>query len=288
MLSSMLSPLLFPAARWHACRWLVAAVVSMPTLCLAETPMITAHRGASADAPENTLAAFRLAWDQAADAIEGDFRLSADGEIVCIHDADTKRTCGVQLVVADTPFPALRDLDYGRWKAEAYVGEPCPTLAEVLEAVPAGKQFFVELKTGPEIVEPLCQLLEERKVNLDSLMIIAFDESTVAACKQALPSVKAHWLTGFKETTKGSGEWLPTAATIAETVARCGADGVGMQGRRQVIDEEFVAALRAGEVGEFHVWTIDEPADARYFAELGAIGITTNKPAFIRSSLEQP
>ncbi len=284
MPGTLLSPLPLRGAVWLL---LVAAAGRMPTLCLAEMPMITAHRGASHDAPENTLAAFRLAWDQAADAIEGDFRLSADGEIVCIHDADTKRTCGVQLVVADTPFPKLRDLDYGRWKAEAFLGEPCPTLAEVLEAVPAGKQFFVELKTGPEIVEPLCRLLEQRKVALDSLVIIAFDEATVAACKRALPSVKVHWLTGFKETAKGSGEWLPTTEMIAETVARCGADGVGMQGRRQVIDETFVASLRDGGVHEFHVWTIDEPADARYFADLGAIGITTNKPAFIRSSLEQ-
>ena len=66
--------------------------------------MITANRGASHDAPENTLAAFKLAWKQQADAIEGDFRLTADGKIVCIHDADTRRTCGVNLVVADTPF----------------------------------------------------------------------------------------------------------------------------------------------------------------------------------------
>ncbi len=263
----------------------VAAIMLTTTLAKAEMPMITAHRGASHDAPENTLAAFRLAWEQEADAIEGDFRLSADGEIVCIHDADTKRTCGVQLVVASTPFDELRDLDYGRWKAATFSGEPCPTLREVLGAVPAGKLFFVELKTGPEIVEPLRALLREVDVDLASLVIIAFDESTIAACKKQLPEVKAHWLTSFKETEKGSGEWLPTAATIAATVDRCGADGVGMQGRREVIDDAFVAALRAGDVAEFHVWTIDEPADARYFAELGAIGITTNKPAVIRSSL---
>lgn len=261
--------------------------VALATLSYAEVPMITAHRGASHEAPENTLAAFHLAWEQAADAIEGDFRLSADGEIVCIHDADTKRTCGVQLVVAETPFSRLRGLDYGRWKGEAFSGEACPTLAEVLEAVPAGKLFFVELKTGPEIVEPLCRLLEKRHVERDSIVIIAFDEETVAACKKQLPDVKAHWLTGFKETAKGSGEWVPTAAAIAETVARCGADGVGLKGAREVVDEAFVTALAAGGVGEFHVWTIDEPDDARYFADLGAIGITTNKPAIIRNSLKQ-
>lgn len=263
----------------------MAITFVVPTFVQAEMPMITAHRGASHDAPENTLAAFRLAWEQEADAIEGDFRLSADGEIVCIHDADTKRTCGVQLVVASTPFETLRGLDYGRWKADSFSGESCPTLGEVLEELPSGKRFFVELKTGPEIVAPLCTLLKERQVPLDSLVIIAFDDSTVAACKQHLPEVTAHWLTGFKETTKGSGEWLPTAATICETVARCGADGVGLQGRRDLVDESFVDTLRAGNVGEFHVWTIDEPEDARYFRNLGAIGITTNKPGFLRSSL---
>jgi glycerophosphoryl diester phosphodiesterase len=279
------TPLLFCQRREPAGLLWAAAMLLTTTLVHAEMPMITAHRGASHDAPENTLAAFRLAWEQNADAIEGDFRLSADGEIVCIHDADTKRTCGVQLVVASTQLAELRGLDYGRWKAATFSGEPCPTLREVLGAVPAGKLFFVELKTGPEIVEPLCALLSEVDVDLSSLVIIAFDESTVAECKKQLPHVKAHWLTSFKETEKGSGEWLPTAATIAETVARCGADGVGMQGRREVIDDAFVANLRAGDVGEFHVWTIDDPADARYFAKLGAVGITTNKPAVIRSSL---
>ena len=62
---------------------------------------LIAHRGASHDAPENTLAAFRLAWEQGADGIEGDFRLSRDGEIICLHDATTRRTAGIDLVVAD-------------------------------------------------------------------------------------------------------------------------------------------------------------------------------------------
>lgn len=272
-----------------ACGWWIVGMLPVAawqgTESLAETPMITAHRGASHDAPENTLSAFRLAWEQQADAIEGDFRLSADGEIVCIHDADTTRTCGVALVVAETPYDRLRQLDYGLWKAASYRGEPCPTLAEVLSAVPAGKRFFVELKTGPEIVEPLGRLLDAMEVDHSSLVVIAFDERTIAACKARLPDVKVHWLTGFKETTKGTGDWLPTAEQVAETARRCGADGVGMQARREVIDEAFVATLKAGGVGEFHIWTVDSPDDARYFIDLGAIGITTNRPAFLRDAL---
>ena len=266
-------------------RLLVATTFSL--LLPGQTPgqVITAHRGASHDAPENTLAAFRLAWEQGADAIEGDFRLTADGRIVCVHDADTKRVAGVNHVVATTTLAELRTFDVGRWKAEPFAGERIPTFAEVLAAVPTGKRFFIELKTGPEIVPVLVEDLAAWRGDLALLTIIAFDADTVAACKRALPAIRSHWLTSFKQ-DKATGAWRPAAEQIAKTVKACGADGVGMQGKRQVIDRGFVERLAAGGVGEFHVWTVDDPDDARAFRELGAMGITTNRPTFIRVALE--
>jgi glycerophosphoryl diester phosphodiesterase len=249
--------------------------------------LITAHRGASADAPENTLAAFTLAWEQQADAIEGDFRLSADGRIVCVHDADTKRIAGVNHVVAATPLAELRALDAGSWKDPRFADERLPTFAEVLAAVPDGKRFFIELKTGPEIVPALARELQGRRSDPALLTIIAFDADTIAACKRSLPAVRAHWLTAFKQ-DKASGDWRPDAETIAAAVEACGADGVGMAGRREVIDRDFVERLRSLGVREFHVWTVDAADDARFFRDLGAMGITTNRPAFIRAALAAP
>ena len=265
------------------------AAMTLPLLFAAPAAgqLITAHRGASHDAPENTLAAFRLAWEQAADAIEGDFRLSSDGRIVCVHDADTKRVAGVNHVVATTPLAELRTLDAGRWKAERFAGERLPTFAEVLAAVPAGKRFFIELKTGPEIVPVLVEELAAWRGDRALLTIIAFDADTIAACKRDLPAIRAHWLTSFKQ-DKATGAWRPTAEQVAATVKACGADGAGMQGQRKVIDEGFVQRLAAGGVTEFHVWTVDSPEDALTFRKLGAMGITTNRPAFIRAALEGP
>src|SRR3954454_13113161 len=100
---------------------------------------IIGHRGAASDAPENTLASFRLAWEQQADAIECDVRLSKDVHIVAIHDAETKRTAGVDVAVVDQTLAELRRLDVGRWKDERFAGEPIPTLAEILTTVPVGK-----------------------------------------------------------------------------------------------------------------------------------------------------
>ncbi len=248
-------------------------------------PIVTAHRGASHDAPENTLAAFRLAWEQGADAIEGDFRLSGDGRIICIHDVDTKRVTGVNHAVAETLLDELRALDVGRWKDPRFTGERPPTLAEVLATLPPGKRFFVELKTGPEIVSPLVEELRGWQGDPALLTFIAFDADTIAACKRALPRVKAHWLTSFKQ-DKATGVWRPAAEQIAATIKACGADGAGLKGERRVIDRDFVERLTAGGVSEFHVWTIDAPDDARFFRDLGAIGITTNRPALIRAALE--
>jgi glycerophosphoryl diester phosphodiesterase len=111
-------------------------------------------------------------------------------------------------------------------------------------------------------------------------MVIAFDAPTAQAFKAKMPDIKTHWLTGFKRATPSS-SYQPSAATVADTVRSTGVDGVGMNGIRDVIDASFIDDLRKGGCEEFHVWTIDSVADAKYFAGLGAMGITTNVPAII-------
>jgi glycerophosphoryl diester phosphodiesterase len=263
---------------------LVMATLSQA--CLASDPLITGHRGASATAPENTLAAFRQAWSDGADAIEGDFRLTADGALVCIHDADTKRVTGYDRVVASCTLAELKQLDFGAWKDRRFQGESCPTFAEVCRTLPPAGRFFVELKAGPEIVPPLAAAINRQPPGVAKrLLIITFDADTVLACKQTLPMVPVHWLTAFRKRPRTTGTWEPTAAAIATTVRRLGADGVGLQANRQVLTQAFLQRLKAGGVGEFHVWTVDDSDAAHYFLTAGAMGITTNRPAAVRASL---
>src|SRR5512143_3116201 len=110
-------------------------------------PLVLGHRGASADAPENTLAAFRLALEQGADGVELDVWRCATGEVVVVHDEDARRVAGVDLRVPDAPLAALRALDVGAWKGERFRGERIPLLSEVLEALP-GAVVDVELKSS--------------------------------------------------------------------------------------------------------------------------------------------
>ncbi len=249
----------------------------------ADAQIIVGHRGASHDAPENTLAAFRLAFDQGADGVEGDFYVTADQQIVCIHDKTTKRTGGESLDVANTSLEQLRRLEYGSWFNESFRGEPIPTFREVLDVIPAGKWFVIELKTGPEIVPLLKQELQRASRNDVRMLIIAFDTRTVQACKRELPEYTVHWLTGFKQQQDA---WLPTMQQVIQTVQQTGADGVGFQDVPEAIHEQAVRQLREAKIDEFHVWTIDQPTQARYFQSLGAIGITTNRPRLLRDSLK--
>src|SRR5215204_6586712 len=90
--------------------------------------LVVAHRGASAEAPENTLAAFRLALEQGAPAVECDVHLSADGSPVVIHDETVDRTTNGKGAVAALTRAALRGLDAGSWHGPGFAWEPIPTL----------------------------------------------------------------------------------------------------------------------------------------------------------------
>jgi glycerophosphoryl diester phosphodiesterase len=250
----------------------------------ANAQVIVAHRGASYDAPENTIAAFEEAWKQNADGVEGDFYVTKDQQIVCIHDSNTERTAGRKLEVAKSTLAELRALEYGAWKDPKFKGEPIPTFAQVMAVIPEGKLFVIELKTGPEVVPLLKAELERLKPEGRDLLIIAFNKDTVAAVKRDLPAIRVHWLTGYKK-NKTTGVWHPTIDEVAATLKSTGADGLGTQGNREIVNAEWAESLKKTGLKEFHVWTIDAPEDAKFFQSLGVIGITTNRPALIRESL---
>jgi glycerophosphoryl diester phosphodiesterase len=246
---------------------------------------IVAHRGASFDAPENTLSAFRLAWQQQADAVEGDFYLTADGEIVCIHDKDTERTAPGQevRVVSESTLAELKRLDVGSWKGKQFEGERIPTIQEVLKEIPQGKKILIEIKCGSEIVPKLKQHLSESGLLDEQVLIICFQADVIRAVRESMPQYKTNWLTSYRK-NKDTNNWEPNLETVLFQLGKCGATGLGTQGRREVVDREFFQQVtKAGF--EAHVWTVNEPKDAEYYSSLEFDSITTDRPALIRQSL---
>lgn len=249
-------------------------------------PTIVAHRGASADAPENTLAAFRLGFEQGAEVIEGDFRLTRDGRIIAMHDADLARTTGDPRRVSDVTLEDVRRLDagsWGRWRGSRFEGEPVPTLEEVLAIVPPERGILVEIKDSPRIVEALLDALRDSGLEADQVTIISFDASVIESLKRASPKWKAFWLTSFK---RRDGAWTPTVEEVVGTAQRIGADGVDVKAESKVVDEDFVRAVRAAGL-ELHVWTVNESGLADRLRNLGVDSITTDRPAGLRREMSR-
>ena len=247
---------------------------------LAADVEIIAHRGASYDAPENTLESVKLGWEQKADAVEVDVFLSKDGQVVLHHDATTKKLAGVDRKVAEQTYAELRKLDVGAWKGAKWKGIRIPKLDAVLATIPDGKRMFVEVKCGPEIVGPLKKILESRRVAPASVMVISFDAGVIRRFKKEMPGFAACWITGYK---KRGGQLKPDIEQVLTTLADTGADGLDCNAH-EGLDRKFTDRLR-GAGHQFHVWTVNDPSTARRFIELGVQSITTNRPGWLREQL---
>ncbi len=257
------------------------AIFSSLMISMTAKPLIVAHRGASFDAPENTLPAFELAWKQGADAIEGDFRLTADGHIVCVHDKDTDKYTTTNLVVAESTLEALRKLDVGAYRGSEFIDTIIPTLKEVLQTVPENKKIYIEVKSGKEIVPTLVAEIESSGLKTEQIVVIAFDSEVIRALKAMAPHYKACWLSGFE--LDSNQELQPSPQSVLRTLKDISADGFSSSNK--LIHEAYIRTILDSGY-EYHVWTVDDPVEAQQFRSWGALSITTNKPGFIREHLK--
>lgn len=255
-------------------------VACLPTSAREPKVEIIAHRGASFDAPENTLAAIKLAWEQGADACEFDVWLSRDGQIVLIHDRDTKRVAGLDRPVVEQTYAELRRLDVGRWKQERFAGERIPLLAEVLATVPAGKRVFIEVKCGPEIVPELTRVLTASPLAREQVAVISFHEEVIAAWKKRRPDWQAYWVVNIDPKKRKQPTLAENLIQIAKTI---GADGLDLSAHSN-LDSAFAKKVQAAGL-TLYVWTVNDVQVARRMLDLGVAGITTDRPGWLRQQL---
>ena len=161
-------------------------------------PIIFAHRGASAYAPENTLASFELAVKQGAPAIELDVKLTSDGEIVVIHDPTTERTCGVRGTIKTMPLSQIKELDAGSHFDSAFKGEKIPALQEVFDSVRGKILINVEITNYTTPLDDLPKRVAElvKKNDLQHWVFFSsFNFIALRRIKKLLPEVPIGFLT---------------------------------------------------------------------------------------------
>lgn len=241
----------------------------------AERTLNIAHRGASAVAPENTLAAFEKAAELGADGIELDVRLCADGVPVVIHDARVDGTTDGSGRVEEMTLMELKQLDAGRWFEAAFAGQRIPTLAETLAAVGDHLLLNVELKGEGLVDRGLAQavvdLIEQHRL-AERVLVSSFKPLPLRRVQKIAPQI----LTGMLYSSTA----LPAFARLVS--ARPYA---AMHPHAKALGERHMKWLRQHGY-RIHVWTVDDLEEMQRFIEWGVDGIMTNVPALLQSLLE--
>jgi glycerophosphoryl diester phosphodiesterase len=245
-------------------------------------PRIVAHRGASHDAPENTLSAFRRAWELGVECVELDVHVTRDGHVVVMHDATTKRIGDRDRRISDQTLAELRELDVGGWKSPAYKGERIPTLGDVLTAMPNGRTTFVEIKSGPDTVGAVAAAI--KSANLGSrdahVALQSFDAPTLVALAAAVPEAPAYWTVDppIDDRDPSTPRALPYTTAVIDEAKRNGFPGVALL-YSAVTDDLLVAAEAAGI--SVDVWTINDAPVIGQWQKRGVRWIETDRPDLV-------
>ena len=228
----------------------------------ADRPLIIGHRGAAADAPENTLAAFTLALAQGADGVELDVQLCADGVPIIIHDTTVDRTCDGTGRVADLSLAELRLLTIDN-------DHPIPTLDDLFATFGRRTLYNVELKAlgrgGDALAAAVARAIAAHGV-AEQVLISSFSPFTLRAARRHLPPGVPLALLRERRATRA-----------AHALLRAAAD----HPHHPLIDESLMAWVRRRGL-RVNAWTVDDPAEARRLLQLGVHGIITNRPGEIR------
>jgi len=240
----------------------LAAFQLLESLQLENKVEITAHRGSSLAAPENTLAAIRRAVEDGADYVEIDVQLSADGVLVVNHDADLMRVAASPRVVATSTFAELRQVDVGSRFGAEFVGERLPSLDEVLDAVRDRSRIDVELKSyggdGERLVRAVVETLREREM-IGQAVVMSLVYEEVKAVRRLAPEIPV----GF------------VASASIGRLERLDVDFFAIS--QGLATEARIAAMHAGDK-EVWVWTVDDPAAASRLIDRGVDNLITNTP----------
>ncbi|OXM87277.1 glycerophosphodiester phosphodiesterase [Paenibacillus rigui] len=242
-------------------------------MTMSSTLLNIAHRGAKGEAPENTLAAFRLGLEQGCDAIELDIHLSKDGQLIVIHDATLDRTTDKTGRVNDLTVEEIRQADAGRWFHESFAGERVPLLEEVFDLVPPHIMINVEIKdsygrrTEPALVE-----LMRNKDRVGQVVVSSFDHKSLQYLKLLEPETRMGLL------------YDVNLGRHSALVSSLGAPVYSLHPNFKRISKEDVRDAVAQGLQVFP-YTINREEDMMLAIQYGVSGIITDYPGRLKALL---
>jgi glycerophosphoryl diester phosphodiesterase len=234
-----------------------------------------AHRGASYQAPENTLASITLAWELGAYGAECDVMLTADKKVILSHDQNLKRLTGQNLLVRENSWEDLSSLviRLSETNLPEYANEPIPLLGDVLATIPDDRMLVIEIKTGPEILSYLKKVVDDHWKS-GMIAFIAFDFETIRLTKSIYPDVPCYYLSMFRG----------KAMKRIDRAADCSLDGLDL--RYGIINRKLVE--KCGRAGlDLWCWTVNDPETAIRMQDLGVKVVTTDRPDWLKERVSE-
>ena len=231
-------------------------------------PLVVAHRGFSARAPENTLVAYRLAIEVGAEMAECDVHLSADGVPVLMHDDTLDRTTNGSGPVSALTARDLHELDAGSWKGARYAGEPVPTLREALELTRHKLRFVIEIKDA-SMAAQVVETIRQSGSPPDGLMVFSFAREAVAEIARLEPLLPTTWLI---DELPPEG---PARREVFRQALRARVLALGLSHKK--LDAAFVRQAHERGFVVFS-WTLNTERAMRRAIRLGVDAIITDHP----------
>lgn len=242
---------------------------------------LIAHRGESYEAPENTLAAINLAWKNGAKAVEIDVQLTADNQIVVIHDENTSGTGDKNKIVKKSSLKELKEVDVGLFKGEIWKNERIPTLKEVFETIPKTGKLIIEIKSNEKIILPLVAEIQNSHLKTNQIEIIAFNFDLLVKIKKRIPEYSMLWLLGSGLLWS---KWHILTNRIISKLLSHHLDGVDVFAGNKINKKIIKNFQKHGLL--VYVWTVNNPLKAQQLINSDIDALTTDQPAWIKNKLE--
>ena len=230
---------------------------------------VMAHRGASTEAPENTMAAFQKAIDDMADYIELDVQLTNNGEVIVMHDSNAYRTTGVDANIVNMAYKEVKTLDAGSWFSDEYVGENVPSLKEVLELTQGKIKLNIELKpadNGTALAKNTVRLIEKYNM-VNDCVITSFSESALKAVKTYNQEIKVGYILSAAYGDFYDMKNVDFFSVNAAFLSKRTIDAIHNSGKR------------------VYAWTVNNKESIKNLTNKGVDGIITDNPVLARETI---
>ena len=230
---------------------------------------VMAHRGASTEAPENTMAAFQKAIDDMSDYIELDVQLTNNGEVIVMHDSNAYRTTGVDANIVNMTYKEVKTLDAGSWFSDEYVGENVPSLKEVLELTQGKIKLNIELKpadNGTALAKNTVRLIEKYNM-VNDCVITSFSESVLKAVKTYNQEIKVGYILSAAYGDFYDMKNVDFFSVNAAFLSKRTIDAIHNSGKR------------------VYAWTVNNKESIKNLTNKGVDGIITDNPVLARETI---